>query len=80
MQFYNKQDAFDAEDFCDFLQHGENLGDAELLDAFVARAIMYEDEALVLLNYRVNENEPARVTLERVRTDSSWWALWGSNP
>lgn len=70
------QDAFDAEDFCDFLQHGENLDDAELLDAFVARAIMYEDEALVLLNYRVNENEPARVTLERVRTDTKWWTSY----
>lgn len=73
----HKEQAFDAEDFCDFLQHGATLTDEDLLAAFVASAVIVGEgegqEVLVLLNYHANEKEPARLTLERVRTNQEWW-------
>ncbi len=80
----HKEQAFDAEDFCDFLQHGATLTDEDLLAAFVASAVIVGEgesqEVLVLLNYHANEKEPARLTLERVRTNQEWWTVRGSNP
>ena len=63
---------FDIEDFCDFLQFGATLDDAHLLDAFVWQVILGEEDVTVVLNYDVKKNEPARLSLERVRTDSVW--------
>ena len=73
----HKEQAFDADDFCDFLQGGTALTDEDLLAAFVAGAVITGEgdsqEVLVLLNHHANEKEPAKLTLERVRTNQEWW-------
>ena len=38
------------------------------------------EEVTVTLNYDIEESEPARLKISRVRTDSSWWSIGGSNP
>ena len=53
----------DPEDFADFLQRGADLSEKDLLDAFVRQVIVGEEDVTVILNYDVNENEPARFTL-----------------
>ena len=53
----------DPEDFADFLQRGADLNEKDLLDAFVWQVIVDDEDVTVILNYDVNENEPARFTL-----------------
>lgn len=62
----------DPEDFAYFLMFGATLDDASLLDAFVYQVLVSSEEVLVTLNYDAIENEPARLTLPRVRTNLEW--------
>lgn len=71
---------FSAEDFADFLQFGAMLDDSTLLKAFVYQVMVGEEDVTVVLNYDIKESEPARLKLPRVRTDSTWWSIGGSNP
>ena len=67
---------FTVEDFADFLQYSGAVDDETLLDAFVSQVLVGDDEVIVALNYDRNagtkECEPARFTLQRVRTDLVW--------
>ena len=65
---------FSAEDFAYFLQFGAALDDEALLKAFVYQVMVGEENVYVTLNYDAKENEPARFTISRVRTDLDWWA------
>lgn len=62
----------DPELFADFLQFGATLDDASLLDAFVFQVLLGDDDATVTLNYDAESNEPARLSVPRVRLDSRW--------
>ena len=55
----------DAEDFADFLQRGATLSDRDLIDAFVWQVGVTSDDVVVVLNYDVKENEPARIEFLR---------------
>ena len=61
---WSKRAVVDAEDFADFLQAGASLGDRDLLDAFVWRVIVGDDEIVVVLSYNVGD-EPARLVYSR---------------
>lgn len=63
------------EDFADFLQFGVTLDDRSLLDAFVYQIMVTNDDIYVTLNYDINENEPARLVISRVRSINNWWPL-----
>lgn len=67
---------FTVEDFADFLQYSGAVDDETLLDAFVSQVLVGDDEVIVALNYDRNAGtkkcEPARFTLQRVRTDLVW--------
>lgn len=65
-------EAFDVEEFCDFLQFGATLDDAALLDAFVYQVLISSDEIVVSLNYDTKKLEPARLTISRVRAIDNW--------
>lgn len=62
---------FDVDDFADFLRFGATLDDAALLDCFVHQAFVSDTEIIAVLNYD-RKGEPARINLERVRTNSFW--------
>ena len=62
-----------VEDFADFLAAGATLPDGKLIDAFVYRALLYEDEVVVVLNLDIKKGEPAVLSL--VRTDTVWLPL-----
>lgn len=55
----------DVEDFADFLQRGATLNDRDLIDAFVWQVGVTSDDVVVVLNYDVKENEPARIEFLR---------------
>lgn len=67
---------FTVEDFADFLQYSGAVDDETLLDAFVSQVLVGDDEVIVALNYDRNAGtkkcEPARFTLQRIRTDLVW--------
>ena len=67
-----KMEEVDPEEFADFLQFGATLDDASLLDAFVWQVMVTPDEAIVTLNYDSEKNEPARFSIQRVRTILEW--------
>ncbi|KRN55074.1 hypothetical protein IV72_GL000574 [Atopobium minutum] len=71
----------DLQSFADFLQFGANLDDESLLDAFVYQVLLGEKELVVSLNYAsvANKNEPARLTISRVRAISEWLPGQDSN-
>ncbi|WP_414429690.1 recombinase family protein [Atopobium sp.] len=71
----------DLQTFADFLQFGATLDDASLLDAFVYQVLIDKKELVVSLNYSsvANKNEPARLTISRVRTISNWLPGQDSN-
>lgn len=69
---YECAPAFNAEDFCDFLQFGVTLTDGQLLDALVYQVWLGEEEVTVILNFDIKESEPARFTFPLVRTKESW--------
>ena len=75
-----KLEEINPEEFADFLQFGATLDDAALLDAFVWQVMVTPEEAIVTLNYDVKENEPARFSIQRVRTNLQWCAMGDSNP
>lgn len=65
-------DTFSADDFTEFLLLGAGLDDAELLDVFVYQVLVSDDEVAVVL--RVDKNdEPARLSIERVRQIEDGW-------
>lgn len=66
---------FDAEEFADFLQDRSGLTDAQLLEMMVWQVWIGQEHIVVVLNYDANENEPARIDLERVRLNSRWWTI-----
>ena len=49
-----------------------SFDDATLIKAFVWRVSASDDEVLVTLNYDVENNEPARLDIQRVRTKCKW--------
>lgn len=55
----------DVEDFADFLQRGAVLDDKSLIDAFVWQVGVTSEDVVVVLNYDVKENEPARMDFLR---------------
>ena len=67
-----KDRTIDPEDFVDFLMFGATLDDKQLLDAFVYQVMISNEDVIVVLNYNTKENEPARFTFERVRTNLRW--------
>lgn len=67
-----KERQMTPEDFADFLQSGAGLTDADLLEAFVWQVMVSTDEVVVTLNYDAKQNEPARLEIERVRTEIKW--------
>lgn len=50
-----------------------------LIKAFVWRVSASDDEVLVTLNYDVENNEPARLDVQRVRAKCKWCPRQGSN-
>ena len=72
IETYANAPTFDVEDFTDFLMRGTTLDDKTLLDAFVGRVILGEEDITVVLNYTKEKCEPALLTLERVRTEMVW--------
>lgn len=65
-------DTFSADDFAEFLLLGAGLDDAELLDVFVYQVLVSDDEVVAVL--RVDKNdEPARLSIERVRQIKDGW-------
>ena len=64
---------FSVEKFADFLQYGSTLDDMTLIKGMVYQVMVGDEDVIVTLNYDAKENEPARFTLSRVRTDFSWW-------
>ncbi|MBR3157866.1 MAG: hypothetical protein IKF14_02060, partial [Atopobiaceae bacterium] len=52
-------------DFADFLQRGAVLDDKSLIDAFVWQVGVTSEDVVVVLNYDVKENEPARMDFLR---------------
>lgn len=67
-----RDDQIDPERLADFLQCGSALDDATLLKAFVYQASVSDEECIVTLNYDVENNEPARLDIQRVRTKCKW--------
>lgn len=56
-----------------------SLDDATLIKAFVRQVSASDDEVLVTLNYDVENNEPARLDVLRVRAKCKWCPRQGSN-
>lgn len=56
-----------------------SLDDATLIKAFVWPVKASDDEVLVTLNYDVENNEPARLDVQRVRAKCKWCPRQGSN-
>ena len=75
-----RDDQIDPERLADFLQCGSALDDATLLKAFVYQASVSDEECIVTLNYDVENNEPARLDVQRVRTKCKWCPQRDSNP
>ena len=67
------------EDFARFLQHGANLDDKAVLDAFVYQALVSDEDVLVTLNYDTAKREPARFEIKRVLTNCDWCPRQDSN-
>ena len=67
-----RDDQIDPERLAGFLQCGSALDDATLLKAFVYQASVSDEECIVTLNYDVENNEPARLDIQRVRTKCKW--------
>lgn len=57
---------------------GASLDDATLIKAFVCRVSASDDELLVTLNYDVENNEPARLDVQRVRAKCKWCTVCAS--
>lgn len=74
-----RDDQIDPERLADFLQCGSALDDATLLKAFVYQASVSDEECIVTLNYDVENNEPARLDIQRVRTKCKWCPRYDSN-
>lgn len=75
-----RDDQIDPERLADFLQCGSALDDATLLKAFVYQVSVSDEECIVTLNYDVENNEPARLDIQRVRTKCKWCPQRESNP
>lgn len=73
-----RDDQIDPERLADFLQCGSALDDATLLKAFVYQASVSDEECIVTLNYDVENNEPARLDIQRVRTKCKWCTVCAS--
>lgn len=56
-----------------------SLDDATLIKAFVWQVSVPGDEVLVTPNYDVENNEPARLDVQRVRAKRKWCPRQGSN-
>ena len=70
----------DPEEFADFLQCGGDMDDAAILDSFVYQVMVTPEECVATLYCDDEKNEPARLTIERVRTVSGWCPQRDSNP
>ena len=73
-----RDDQIDPERLADFLQCGSALDDATLLKAFVYQASVSDEECIVTLNYDMENNEPARLDIQRVRTKCKWCTVCAS--
>ena len=72
---YESSANFDVDRFADFLVWGLKLDDKQLLEAMVWQVIVGEDDIIAVLNFNTKNNEPATLTVERVRTISEWLPL-----
>lgn len=68
-----QQTDFSVEEFEAFLHLGSGLDDATLLDAMVYQVVVSDDSVIATLNFDLND-EPARLSVERVRGFEEWWA------
>ena len=75
-----QEQRIDPERFADFLQCGARLDDATLMKAFVWQVSVSEEEVLVTLNYDAENDEPARLDIQRVRGKLEWCPQRDSNP
>lgn len=75
-----REQRIDPERFADFLQCGARLDDSTLLKAFVWQASVSDGEVLVTLNYDAENDEPARLDIQRVRGKLEWCPQRDSNP
>ena len=75
-----QEQRIDPERFADFLQCGAGLDDSTLLKAFVWQASVSDGEVLVTLNYDAENDEPARLDIQRVRGKLEWCPQRDSNP
>ena len=75
-----REQRIDPERFADFLQCGAGLDDSTLLKAFVWQASVSDGEVLVTLNYDAENDEPARLDIQRVRGKLEWCPQRDSNP
>ena len=67
------------EELAAFLGQSSALDTKTLLEAFVYQVLVGADDVVVTLNYDTKKYEPARLTIERVRTLLTWCALSDSN-
>lgn len=70
----------DPEEFADFLQCGGGMDDAAVLDSFVYQVMVTPEECVATLYCDDERNEPARLSIARVRTFSGWCPQRDSNP
>lgn len=75
-----RDEEIDPERLADFLQCGAALDDSTLMRAFVYQVSVSDEECIVTLNYDVENNEPARLDVQRVRTKCKWCPQRDSNP
>ena len=73
-----RDEEIDPERLADFLQCGAALDDSTLLKAFVYQVSVSDEECIVTLNYDLENNEPARLDVQRVRTKCKWLTVCAS--
>lgn len=66
-------------DLAEYLQHGIMLDRAALVDAFVYQVLVTAEDVTVTLNFNTKTSDPARFTIQRVRTIEDWWTRPDSN-
>ena len=67
-----RDERIDPERLADFLQCGRSLDDRTLLEAFVWQVVVCDESAMAILNYRSENDEPARLDVQRVRAKFEW--------
>lgn len=63
---------FDRATFCEFLHVAVEFDDVAIVDAMVYQLLVSNVDVVAVLNFDLN-NEPARLTVERVRAIDEWW-------